>query len=193
VQISINGHTPVAVHVGACSMGRSEVRSNAISRRDMLHEADGLHVLDPGGPAGPSTAHRPAPPPGRALDAALGAPARRARVIRARRSRGPARQPVTPASPECHTLTSVRGAMSLARSTVRVAGSGTSWPLRRLEQERRERSGRITAGWGATPPGASRGCRLLDPANARAAHRRCSSARGNRSTNAKVERRSPGW
>ncbi|KJK34242.1 hypothetical protein UK15_36995 [Streptomyces variegatus] len=50
MQISINGHTPVAVHVGACSMGRSKVRSNAISRRDMLHEADGFHVLDPGAP-----------------------------------------------------------------------------------------------------------------------------------------------
>ncbi|MGX1223152.1 HNH endonuclease [Streptomyces ambofaciens] len=34
---------------------------------------------------------------------------------------------------------------------------------------------------------------LLDPANARSAHRRCNSARGNRSTTAKIRRRSRNW
>ncbi|OEJ21971.1 hypothetical protein AR457_39290 [Streptomyces agglomeratus] len=41
VQISINGHTPVAVHVGACSMGGSEVRSKAISRQDAIQALHG--------------------------------------------------------------------------------------------------------------------------------------------------------
>ncbi len=39
----------------------------------------------------------------------------------------------------------------------------------------------------------SRGGSLLDPANARSAHRRCNSARGNRSTTASTERRSRRW
>ncbi|MFF9215612.1 HNH endonuclease [Streptomyces viridosporus] len=43
----------------------------------------------------------------------------------------------------------------------------------------------------ATP--LSLGGDLLDPANARSAHRRCNSARGNRSTTAKVDRQSRRW
>lgn len=39
----------------------------------------------------------------------------------------------------------------------------------------------------------SRGGSLLDPANARSAHRRCNSSRGNRSTSRHVERASRRW
>ncbi|MFE9923130.1 HNH endonuclease [Streptomyces sp. NPDC005774] len=39
----------------------------------------------------------------------------------------------------------------------------------------------------------SRGGQPLDPANARPAHRRCNSSRGNRTTTAKTERRSRQW
>jgi 5-methylcytosine-specific restriction endonuclease McrA len=39
----------------------------------------------------------------------------------------------------------------------------------------------------------SRGGDLLAPANARSAHRRCNSARGNRSTSRQVERTSRRW
>ncbi|MEV7712303.1 HNH endonuclease [Streptomyces sp. NPDC088270] len=39
----------------------------------------------------------------------------------------------------------------------------------------------------------SRGGALLDPANARSAHRSCNSARGNRSTTATVTRHSRRW
>ncbi|MFB6626499.1 MULTISPECIES: HNH endonuclease [unclassified Streptomyces] len=43
----------------------------------------------------------------------------------------------------------------------------------------------------ATP--LSRGGSLLDPANARSAHRRCNSARGNRTTNNAPQRASRRW
>lgn len=39
----------------------------------------------------------------------------------------------------------------------------------------------------------SRGGRLLDPANARSAHRRCNSARGNRTTTTAPQRSSRRW
>jgi hypothetical protein len=43
LEISINGRTPNAVHVGGCGMGGNQVRTKVISRQDAIHAlADGI-------------------------------------------------------------------------------------------------------------------------------------------------------